>query len=64
MDFFHLACFQDSSVLCECVQLSDSATSWTVACQAPSMGFFSPTRIPEWVVFPFPGDLFGPGIEL
>ena len=43
--------------------VSDSATPWTVPCQAPlSMGF---SRQEYWSGFPFPsaGDLPEPGIE-
>ena len=43
--------------------MSDSATPWTVACQAPlSMGF---SRQEYWsgLPFPSPGDLPDPGIE-
>ena len=43
--------------------VSDSATPWTVACQAPlSMGF---PRQEYWseLLFPLPGDLPDPGIE-
>ena len=41
----------------------DSATPWTVPCQAPlSMGSLQ-ARILEWVVMPSPGDLPNPGIE-
>ena len=43
--------------------MSDSATLWTVACQAPlSMGF---SRQEDWSGFPCapPGDLPNPGIE-
>ena len=43
--------------------MSDSATPWTVACQAPlSMGF---SKQEYWDGFPFPspGDLPNPGIE-
>ena len=42
---------------------SDSATPWTVACQAPlSVGF---SRQEYWSGFPFPspGDFPNPGIE-
>ena len=44
-------------------QLSNSATSWTVACQALlSVGF---PRQESWSGFPFPspGDLPDPGIQ-
>ena len=44
--------------------VSNSATPWTVACQAPlSMGF---PRQEHWsgLSFPSPGDLPDPGIEL
>ena len=43
--------------------VSDSATPWTVACQAPlSMGF---SRQEYWsgLLFPSPGDLPNPGIK-
>ena len=43
--------------------MSNSATPWTVACQAPpSMGF---SRQEYWsgLPFPSPGDLPDPGIE-
>ena len=43
--------------------MSNSATSWTVACQVPpSMGFY---RQKDWseLPFPSPGDLPDPGIE-
>ena len=43
--------------------MSDSVTSWTVACQAPlSMGF---PRQEYWsgLPFPSPGDLPDPGVE-
>ena len=43
--------------------VSNSATPWTVARQAPlSMGFLQ-ARILEWVGIPFPGDLLKPGIK-
>ena len=43
--------------------VSDSATSWTVACQAPLSMVFS--RQEHWsrLLFPSPGDLPDPGIE-
>ena len=44
--------------------MSNSATPWTVACQAPlSVGF---PRQEYWsgLLFPSPGDLPNPGIEL
>ena len=44
--------------------LSDSVTTWTVACEAPlSMGF---SRQKYWSGLPFlsPGDLPDPGVEL
>ena len=49
--------------MCVCLVMSDSATSWTMACQAPlSMGFF---RQEYWsgLPVPSPGDLPDPGIE-
>ena len=43
--------------------ISDSATPWTVAHQAPlSMGILQ-ARILEWVACPSPGDLPDPGME-
>ena len=43
--------------------ISDSATPWTVARQAPlSMGILQ-ARILEWVACPSPGDLPDPGME-
>ena len=47
-----------------CLIMSDSATPWTVACQAPlSMGF---PRQEYWseLPFPSPGGLLNPGMEL
>ena len=52
----------DKCMLCLSV-VSDSATQWTVAGQAPlSMGF---SRQEYWSGLPFPppGDLVDPGIE-
>ena len=52
--------------MCVCISrsvVSDSATLWAVACQAPlSMGF---SRQEYWSGLPFssPGDLPDPGIE-
>ena len=49
--------------LCTCLVASDSATPWTVACQAPlSMGFSSQQ---SWsgLPFPTPGGLPAPGME-
>ena len=49
--------------VCVCVYVSDSATLWTVAHQAPlSMGF---SRQEYWsrLLCPPPGDLPDPGIE-
>ena len=50
--------------MCVSSVVSDSATPWTVACQAPlSMGFPRPE---DWSGLPFPppGNLPDPGIEL
>ena len=47
-----------------CPVMSDSATPWTAACQAPmSMGF---SRQDFWsgLLFPLPGDLPNPETEL
>ena len=49
--------------MCVCTVVSDSATPWTVALQAPlSMGF---SRQEYWSGLPFPppGNLLNPGIE-
>ena len=49
--------------VCACSAVSDSATSWTVACQAPlSMGF---SRREYWSGLPYPTtrELPDPGIE-
>ena len=52
--------------VCVCVLslLSDSATPWTIACQAPLSMEFS--RLEYWggLPFPSPGDLPDPGIKL
>ena len=43
--------------------MSDSATPWTVACQAPlSMGF-SQQEYWSGLLFPPPGDFPGPGLK-
>ena len=50
--------------VCACLVVSDSATPWTIACQAPlSKGFF---RQEHWngLPFPPPGDLPDPRIKL
>ena len=61
----HLATVQVRECVCvlSCSVVSNLATSWTVACQAPlSMGF---PRQEYWsgLSFPPPGDLPDPGIE-
>ena len=43
--------------------LSDSATPWTVACQAPPSMGFSSQEYWSRLTFPSPGDLPDPGIE-
>ena len=43
--------------------MSDSATLWTVACQAPLVHGILQARILEWVAIPFSKDLPDPGIE-
>ena len=43
--------------------VSDSATSWTVACQAPLSMVFSRQEYWSRLLFPSPGDLPDPGIE-
>ena len=66
-DFSGVYCFFHSRFLLlslfSCRVVSDSATPWTVAHQAPlSMGF---PRQENWrgLLFPPPGDLPTPGIE-
>ena len=51
------------SVCVSCSVMSDSATPWTVACQAPLSMKFS--RQEYWSGLPFssPGDLSDPGIK-
>ena len=58
------------SVLSNCIWLfsqsvmSDSATPWTVACQAPLSVRFSRQEYWSGSPFPSPGDLLDPGIQL
>ena len=58
----------DVAPQCECVSsvcsvVSDSATPWTVACQAPPSMEFSRQEYWNGLPFPSPGDLPNPGIE-
>ena len=46
-----------------CSVVSDSVTSWTVACQAPLSMEFSRQEYWSRLPFPPPGDLPDPGIE-
>ena len=46
-----------------CSVMSDAATSWTVACQAPLSMEFSRQEYWSGLPFPPPGDLPDPGIE-
>ena len=43
--------------------MSDSATPWTVACQASLLMEFSRPEHWSWKLFPSPGNLPNPGIE-
>ena len=43
--------------------VSNSATLWTVACQAPLSMEFSKQKYWSGLTFPSPGDLPNPGIE-
>ena len=52
----------DTYVLSHSV-VSDSVTSWTVACQAPLSMEFSRQEYWSRLLFPPPGDLPDPGIE-
>ena len=45
------------------VCVSDSASSWTAACQAPLPKEFSRQEYWNGLPFPTPGDLPNPGIE-
>ena len=46
-----------------CLVMSDSATPWTTACQAPVSMEFSRQEYWSGLLFPPPGDLPDPGIE-
>ena len=48
---------------CMCLVMSDSATPWTAACQAPVSMEFSRQEYWSGLPFPPPGDLPNPGIE-
>ena len=48
---------------CVCSVLSDSATPWTIALQAPPSMAFSRQEYWSGLSFPSPGDLPNPGIE-
>ena len=52
-------------MLCMCVYIvmSNSATPWTVACQAPLSMEFSRQEYWSSLPYPPPGDLPDPGIE-
>ena len=47
-----------------CLVVSDSASAWTVACQAPLSMEFSRQQYWSGLPFPSPGYLPDPGIEL
>ena len=46
-----------------CSVVSDSATPWTVAFQAPLFMEFSRQEYLSGLLFPYPGDLPDPGIK-
>ena len=48
---------------CSVAQVSDSATPWTVACQAPESMEFSRQEYWSGLPFPTPGDLHDQGIK-
>ena len=48
--------------MCVCSIVSDSATPWTVAHQAPLSMEFSRQEYWNGLPFPPPGDVLGPGI--
>ena len=47
-----------------CSAVSDCVTSWTVACQAPLSMEFSRQEYWRELLFPTPGDLPDPRVEL
>jgi len=49
--------------MCVCWVMSNSATLWTEAHQAPQSMEFSRQEIQEWVAISYSGDLPDPGIE-
>ena len=49
---------------CVCSAVSDSVTSWTIACQAPLSMEFSRQEYWRELLFPTPGDLPDPRVEL
>ena len=66
-----LVCDVENGCVCVCVCLgisrsvvSDPATLWTVACQAPLSTGFSRQEYWSGLPFPSPGDLPDTGIEL
>ena len=61
LDFGTCACVH-ACVLC-CSGISDFATPWTVARQAPLSMEFSRQEFWSGLPFPSPGDLPDPGIE-
>ena len=46
-----------------CAVMSNSATPWTVACQAPLSVEFARQEYWSGLAFPSPGDLSNPGIK-
>ena len=49
--------------MCVCWVMSNSATLWTKAHQAPQSMEFSRQEIQAWVAISYSGDLPDPGIE-
>ena len=54
----------DIVITCSCSVLSDFATTWTAACQAPSSKGFPRQEYQSSLPFPTPGHLPNPGIKL
>ena len=55
--------FKYADVFVHCAVMSDSATLWTVAHQAPLFMEFSRQGYWSGLPFPIPGDLSDPGIK-
>ena len=63
MIFQNLEFLKESVCVLSCSVMSDSVTSWTVACQASLCMGFSRQEYWRGLTFPPPGDLPDPGIK-